>query len=251
LLLTVDLLFLAANLTKLVHGAWLPLLIGVVAFTVLTNWQRGRPIVTRLRLREEGPLREFVDELHQRRPHIQRAPGTAVFLNRTKETAPLAMRASVAHLHVLAEHVVILSIETLPIPYVNPADRLTIDDLGYTDDGITHASVRFGYMDKPNVPAGLAAANALGYLRYLHAGRGELDAASRALSRAAAIIRPGVGRARRSGGCHDRGESRASVRARGGVLHGEALRARGPGVRRARGGRSRRRSRRQRAGRHR
>jgi KUP system potassium uptake protein len=153
LLLIVDLLFLAANLTKLVHGAWLPLLIGVTAFTVLTTWQRGRAIVTRLRQREEGPLREFVDDLHHRRPPVYRVPGTAVFLNRANDTAPLAMRASVAHLHALAEHVVILSIETLAIPHVPPADRVVIDDLGYTDDGITHASARFGYMDEPNVPA--------------------------------------------------------------------------------------------------
>jgi KUP system potassium uptake protein len=155
LLLSVDLLFLGANLTKLVHGAWLPLLIGVTTFTILTNWQRGRPIVTRLRISEEGSLREFVAELHHRRPPVQRAPGTAVFLNRTKDTAPLAMRASVAHLHVLAEHVVILSIETLTTPHVNPTDRLAIDDLGFTDDGITHATARFGYMDEPNVPATL------------------------------------------------------------------------------------------------
>ena len=63
-LLVVDLLFLAANLTKLAHGAWLPLLIGLVAFTVMTTWQRGREIVTRERERAEGPLRAFVDELH-------------------------------------------------------------------------------------------------------------------------------------------------------------------------------------------
>ena len=62
-LLLVDLMFVAANLTKLVHGAWLPLLIGVVAFTVMTTWQRGREIVTRAREKAEGPLREFVDGL--------------------------------------------------------------------------------------------------------------------------------------------------------------------------------------------
>jgi K+ transporter len=56
-LLGVDLLFLAANLTKLVHGAWLPLLIAVVAFTVLTTWQRGRELVTRRREQDEGSLR--------------------------------------------------------------------------------------------------------------------------------------------------------------------------------------------------
>jgi KUP system potassium uptake protein len=151
-LLTVDLLFLAANLTKLVHGAWLPLLIGVTAFTVLTTWQRGRELVTRRRERDEGSLREFIDALHERKPPVQRVPGTAVFLNRTMATAPLAMRASVEHLHALHEHVVILSIETLAVPHVPLADRLVIDDLGYTDDGITHAGARFGYMDVPNVP---------------------------------------------------------------------------------------------------
>ena len=152
-LLAVDLLFLAANLTKLVRGAWLPLLIGVGAFTILTTWQRGRAIVTRLREREEGSLREFVDDLHDARPRVHRVPGTAVFLNRSKETAPLAMRAIVAHLHTLSEHVVILSIQTLTVPHVDPAARVTIDDLGYTDDGITHATAHFGYMDDPDVPA--------------------------------------------------------------------------------------------------
>ena len=63
LLLAVDLLFVAANLTKLVHGAWLPLLIAITAFTVMTTWQRGRQIVTAERERREGPLREFVDQL--------------------------------------------------------------------------------------------------------------------------------------------------------------------------------------------
>jgi KUP system potassium uptake protein len=151
-LLTVDLLFLAANLTKLAHGAWLPLLIAVCAFTVLTTWQRGRELVTRRREHDEGPLRAFIDDLHERTPPILRAPGTAVFLNRTKVTAPLAMRASVEHLHALNEHVVIISIETLAVPHVPAADRLVIDDLAYTDDGITHATAHFGYMDQPDVP---------------------------------------------------------------------------------------------------
>ena len=62
------------------------------------------------------------------------------------------MRANVEHNQVLHEHVVILSIETLPVPHVPPADRLVVDDLGYADDGIAHVGARFGYMDKPDVP---------------------------------------------------------------------------------------------------
>jgi hypothetical protein len=154
-LLAVDLLFLAANLTKLVHGAWVPLLIGVTVFTVMTTWQRGRGLVTRQRERDEGSLQEFVTALHERQPPLLRVPGTAVFLNRGKQTAPLAMRASVEHYGVLHEHVVILSIETQPVPRVPTTDRLVIDDLGYTDDGITHVGARFGYMDVPNVPDAL------------------------------------------------------------------------------------------------
>jgi KUP system potassium uptake protein len=151
-LLLVDLLFLAANLTKLTHGAWLPLLIALTAFTILTTWRRGREIVTSRRAREEGSLRDFIDALHEKRPPVVRVPGTAVFLNRTKETAPLAMRASVRHIHALHEHVVILSIDTLPVPHVPASERLVIDDLGYADDGITHAGARFGYMDRHDVP---------------------------------------------------------------------------------------------------
>jgi KUP system potassium uptake protein len=161
-LLLVDLLFLAANATKITHGAWLPLLIGVSVFTVLTTWQRGRALVTARREREEGSLRAFVDRLHQQRPPLRRVPGTAVFLNRGKETAPLAMRANVQHNHILHEHVVILSIVTLPQPHVPVADRLVIDDLGYRDDGITHLDARFGYMDQPKVPDALRRAAEVG-----------------------------------------------------------------------------------------
>jgi KUP system potassium uptake protein len=151
-LLSVDLLFLAANVTKIEHGAWLPLLIAITAFTVLTTWHRGRELVGRRREREEGSLRRFVDGLHEQKPPVVRVPGTAVFLNRNKLTAPLAMRASVERIHALHEHVLILSVETLPVPHVPSAKRITIDDLGFTDDGIFHVSAHFGYMDRANVP---------------------------------------------------------------------------------------------------
>jgi KUP system potassium uptake protein len=152
-LLAVDLLFFAANLTKLPHGAWLPLVIAVAVFTVLTTWQKGRELVTRQRERDEGPLRAFVDQLHASSPPLPRVPGTAIFLNRGRATAPLAMRANVEHNHVLHEHVLILDIQTLPVPHVPPSGQLEVDDLGYKDDRIIHVTARFGYMDPPDVPA--------------------------------------------------------------------------------------------------
>ena len=172
-LLTVDLLFFAANLTKLLHGAWLPLLIGLIGFTVMTTWRRGRELVfaarekaaeqARGRLKSPptpgseqlGPLRDFVRDLAERRPVLPRLPGTAVYLNRGGEAAPLAMRANVDRIHVLQEHVLIVSVETQPVPRVPDAERVTVEDLGYPDHGIFYVVVRVGYMERPDVPAAL------------------------------------------------------------------------------------------------
>ncbi|WP_084435968.1 potassium transporter Kup [Aldersonia kunmingensis] len=154
-LIAVDLLLFAANLTKLVHGAWLPLVIAVLAFLVMTTWQRGRRLVTDSRRGIEGPLEPFIAGLGDRRPPLIRIPGSAVFLNRGYETTPLAMRANVEHNQVLHEHVVIVSVHTEPVPRVPEEDRVSVNDLGFRDDGILYATVRSGYMERPNVPAAL------------------------------------------------------------------------------------------------
>ncbi|MFI9636712.1 potassium transporter Kup [Nocardia sp. NPDC051929] len=184
-LLSVDLLFVAANLTKLVHGAWLPLLIGLTAFTIMTTWQRGRDIVTAERERREGSLREFVDHLHAGDPSILEVPGTAVFLNRGKRTAPLALRANAEHNHVRHAHVVIMSIETEPVPRVPADERISVDSLGYTEDGIIHVCARFGYMESQDVPGALALLDPA-----LTEGPLQLDRASYFLSKIE--LRPGT-----------------------------------------------------------
>jgi KUP system potassium uptake protein len=152
LLLSVDLAFFSANLTKFTHGAWLPLLIGVILFTVMTTWFRGRALVTEERFRVEGPLDDFVKQLRRHKPPVTRVPGTGIFMNRGRETAPLSMRECVEHLHSLPENAVILSLETVPIPRVKPKDRLEIDDLGYRDDRITFVRARHGYAEEYDVP---------------------------------------------------------------------------------------------------
>lgn len=155
-LLAVDLLFVTANITKFVHGAWLPLLIGITAFTIMTTWQRGREIVTAERERREGSLGEFVDELQSGTASAITVPGTAIFLNRGKQTAPLAMRANVEHNHVRHQQIVIISIKTEPVPRVPVDQRVAIDHLGYREDGIIFVTARYGYMETPDVPAALA-----------------------------------------------------------------------------------------------
>jgi KUP system potassium uptake protein len=150
--LTVDLAFFAANLPKVLHGGWFPLLIALIVFVVLTTWQRGREIVTRNRSAEEGPLRAFVEEVHAMDPPAYRPPRTGVFLNPSIDTTPLALRANLEHNRAIHENVVIVSVQTLRVPHVPAEERVSIDDLGYRDDGINHLTVRYGFQDQIDIP---------------------------------------------------------------------------------------------------
>ena len=141
-LLLVDLLFLAANLTKLVHGAWLPLLIAVTAWTVMTTWERGR----KHRHRGAGGGRGAAARVHRRALHVRSAAGArprhrgvpqprqgdgAAGDARERRTQPLRH-----------EHVVIMSIETEPVPRVPDDERMEVDPLGYAQDGIIHVTAQ-------------------------------------------------------------------------------------------------------------
>ena len=149
--------FLAANLTKVFHGGWLPLLIAAVMFTVMTTWQKGRTLITDRRNHEEGPLADFVERLHTN--PVTRIPGTAIFPHPTKQTTPLALRANVQHNHVLHEHVVIVSAITQNVPHVAPGQQVSMDDLGYSNDGIVHLLLNFGFADNPDIPGALRQAS--------------------------------------------------------------------------------------------
>ncbi|GAY09099.1 potassium transporter Kup [Pseudonocardia sp. N23] len=145
-----ELLYFAANVTKIPHGGWLPLLIAAIVVTVMTTWQRGRQIVTGRRIELEGPLPEFVQKLRDDR--VPRVPGIAVFPHPTNQTAPLALRANVEFNKVLHERVVIVSVQSLNVPYVPLTERLTVDDLGDVEDGVVHVTARFGFQDPPDIP---------------------------------------------------------------------------------------------------
>ncbi len=158
----VEVTFLAANLSKVAHGGWLPLLIAALVFVVMTTWQRGRAIVTGNRQAKEGSLREFVDELAEQ--GLARVPGVAVFPHPSKDTTPLALRANVEHNQVVHENVIIVSASATNVPHVAPEERLTIDDLGYDYDGIQHLSVQIGFADDADLPEALRQACAAGML---------------------------------------------------------------------------------------
>jgi KUP system potassium uptake protein len=156
LLLALNVTFLAAASTKIIHGAWLPLLIGVTAFTVMITWQRGREVVSAERERREGPLREFVDKMRRGEPKAAQVPGTGVYLGRGKDSAPLALRAALELNHARYAQTVILAVQTEPVPRVPDDERIVVDDLGNCQDSVIHVTVRFGYAETPDVPRALS-----------------------------------------------------------------------------------------------
>src|SRR4051812_10622388 len=155
LFLTVEVTFLSSNVAKIEHGAWLPLAIGLLVSLVMLNWRRGQIVVTRNRVAKEGPLADFLATLAGQETPPLRVPGVAVFLNRSKDTTPLALRAEVEHNHTLHERVLIVSIETVSVPSVDEYDRFVVQLLGTGRFRVTHVTVRLGYQDAVDVPASL------------------------------------------------------------------------------------------------
>jgi len=149
-----DLLFLAANLPKIATGGWFPLLVGAAVLLLLTTWHRGRELVTAERMRAEGALSDFIDEMH-RKGLPTRIRGTAVFLNPSKETTPLALRVAQKRLRAIPEEVVILTVDIQNVPTVPAEERAELDHLGNPDDGLSHLTLRYGYQDNPDVPRGI------------------------------------------------------------------------------------------------
>ncbi|HET6826282.1 MAG TPA: potassium transporter Kup [Amnibacterium sp.] len=157
-----ELTFLAGNLSKIAHGGWVPLLIAVAVLTVMTTWRKGRQIVTTDRRKKEGSLAEFVEDVQ--RQHLPRVPGVAFFPHPNSDTTPLALRANVEHNHVLHERVIIVSVNVVKVPYISVEKAFAHDDLGYSDDGIDHLTLRFGFSEAPDVPDAIRAACRAGVL---------------------------------------------------------------------------------------
>ena len=164
LFLTVEIAFFSSNIAKVEHGAWLPLVVGLVMSIIMINWRRGQMTITRNRVAQEGPLNEFLDSLAAKQPPLIRVPGVTVFLCRDNKTTPLALRADVEYTHTLPEKVVIVSVETVSIPHVETIDRCAVEVLGHGLFKVLHVTARFGYHDTLNIPQALALARKQGLL---------------------------------------------------------------------------------------
>ena len=157
--LIIDLAFFSANLLKIVQGGWVPLVIALGIFTLMTTWQRGRLIVRSLLVDASIPLeallRDLGDENPDRRFKPPRVPGTAVFLASESKDAPLVLLHHLKHNKVLHENVVLLSIVSAQVPEVPIAERIEVTCFPHN---FARVKAKYGFMQTPNVPEILALA---------------------------------------------------------------------------------------------
>jgi len=146
----VDVAFLFANLVKFMDGAWFPILLGVLVFTLLRTWRRGRQLLQQEIVKEGIRLDTFLAGLMLSPP--TRVPGTAVFLSGQTGIVPKALLHNLKHNKVLHERNVLLTVETTANPTVPANARLKIHAIG---DDFYRATVRYGFMETPDVPLAL------------------------------------------------------------------------------------------------
>lgn len=156
--LLMDLVFLGANLAKLLNGGWLPLCIAAMMVLVMATWRRGSIVVRDKEREAELPLETLLRQVGSK--SIAIIPGTAVFLTPTPELAPGALLHSLKHFKGLHEKNVILTIATAGVPRVAPADRVTMDDIA---PRFRQVVMTFGYAEEPDVPQGLLQCRRLGW----------------------------------------------------------------------------------------
>ncbi len=156
LFFVVDLAYFTANMTKVPDGGWFPLLVGVVIFTLLTTWAKGRRLMVE-RMREAAmPIKVFIQSAAS---SATRVKGTAVFMTSTPEGVPHALLHNLKHNKVLHERVVLLTVKIADQPYVDDKDRVTLDDLG---QGFHRMKILYGFMQEADVPAALQACSTCG-----------------------------------------------------------------------------------------
>jgi KUP system potassium uptake protein len=146
-LLAIDGLFLASNSLKVPEGGWFPLLIGIVVFTLLTTWKRGRALLMSRLAADSMPLDIFIESIEASPP--ARVPGTAMFLTSTVDRVPHALLHNLKHNKVLHERVVFLTIHTQDFPRVPPSERIRLADLGCS---FWRMEAYYGFAEDPDVP---------------------------------------------------------------------------------------------------
>jgi KUP system potassium uptake protein len=155
--LVVDSAFFLANLTKIAEGGYVPLILASSVYGVMWIWHRGAAAVS-LRMREALiPVPEFMADITAKK--VPRVSGTAVFMTRTERDTPPVMVWHVKHNRALHEHLFVLRVEVLSIPWVSASDRLALREVA---PGFWRAEARYGFMERPHIPELLATSKSLG-----------------------------------------------------------------------------------------
>lgn len=147
--LLVDIAFFAANVIKIPEGGWFPIVMGLISFTVLTTWRRGRKLVRRELAKQGIPMAAFLPAIGS---DIHRVSGTAVFMTGSKEGVPAALLHNLKHNQILHERVALVTVETTDTPYVNDLDRLYLHPM---EKGFMRIVIRYGFMEDPDIPLAL------------------------------------------------------------------------------------------------
>ncbi len=144
-----EIMFFSSNLSKIGHGGWLPILLGLVIFTLLTTWKKGSELIAEHRRKINVTMRKFVADPHS---EIPRVPGTAVYLASNPNLVPSRLFYNIKHYKVMHEQIVFLHVDNEEVPYVEEEDRLMVTGLA---PGIYSVAVRFGFREDPDLSKAL------------------------------------------------------------------------------------------------
>ena len=145
----VDFGYFGANLLKVPSGGWVPLLIGLVIFTLLTTWSRGRALMRERMAESSMPMEIFIKSAAN---SATRVPGTAIFMASAASGVPSALLHNIKHNRILHERVIVLTVQIEDVPFVRSGERIVCKDLG---EGFYRVKMRFGFLEETNVPATL------------------------------------------------------------------------------------------------
>ncbi|MFN5605856.1 MAG: potassium transporter Kup [Actinomycetes bacterium] len=148
-LAVVDAAFLGANIPKIPHGGWFPLLVAIVLLAQMTTWRRGRQLVAARIHRGERPIVEVLDE----HVDVARVAGTAVFMFKDLGKAPPALVNNLKHNKVLHKCTLIVAVQTAEVPRVDPSERTVVTKV---EPGVFQILLRFGFMEEPDVVSALS-----------------------------------------------------------------------------------------------
>ncbi len=156
--LLVEVPFFAANIVKIPHGGWVPLVIAALTLGLMSTWRRGRAILARRLAEESLPLEQFIKR-SAKSDDIHRVKGTAVFMTSSGDTVPIALLHNLKHNQVMHERVVFVTVVVEDVPRVPAKDRVLVEGLA---EGFYRLTVRYGFSQEPNIPKALRLCKAFG-----------------------------------------------------------------------------------------